>query len=203
VVPGRNTKNAAWIKIYDCNDKNLEKNEVIGMGLTNFKLSIELVPSTVWYSSVYQFYNKTNQSDKWKRIKAELFKKEGRQCWICGKVGGLEAHEFWEYDDRNYMQKLSAIHHLCDLCHKIKHIGFWCHTEDGKEKLKVTRLSKRDLINHFCMVNNCSQKDFEIHETDAFDVWKKRSAYDWKQDFGNYDIKDAGGQSSLNSFKGN
>lgn len=38
--------------------------------------------------------------------------KEGRKCWICGKKADqLEAHEFWEYDKENRIQKLKAIHH--------------------------------------------------------------------------------------------
>jgi len=48
-------------------------------------------------------------------------------------------------------------------------------------------LSREDLINHFCKVNNCSREDFEKHEEEAFRIWRERSKYEWKQDFGEYD----------------
>ena len=87
------------------------------MSQKKFKLIIELVPSTVWFSSIYQIYKRNNQLNKWRKIKKELFEKGGRRCWVCDKEGSrLEAHEFWEYDDENHLQKLVAIHHLCGMC---------------------------------------------------------------------------------------
>lgn len=159
------------------------------MNKKEFKLTIELVPSTVWFSSIYQIYKRNNQLSKWRKIKKELFEKEGRKCWICGKEGDRqEAHEFWEYDDENHIQKLVAIHHLCSMCHEIKHIGFWCYTEDGRRQLTKAGLTREDLINHFRKVNNCSIEDFEKHEKEAFKIWRERSKYEWKQDFGEYDL---------------
>lgn len=154
------------------------------MTAEEFKLIIELIPSTVWYSSIYQYYKKTNNPSKWIEIKKVLFEREGRKCWICGnETGRLEAHEFWEYDDTKQVQKLAAIHHLCNMCHKIKHAGLWLHTIDGERMLKNENLTKQDLINHFCKVNNCSIKAFQAHEDEAFKVWSKRSKHYWKQEF--------------------
>jgi len=154
-----------------------------------FKLTIELVPATVWFSSLYQYYRKSGQLDKWRKIKEELFKREGRKCWICGKEGvRLEAHEFWEYDDVNHVQRLVAIHHLCSLCHKVKHIGFWCYTEEGRMLLAREGLTREDLIEHFCKVNNCTREEFEEHEREAFRIWRERSLHEWKQDFGEYAV---------------
>jgi hypothetical protein len=86
-------------------------------------------------SSVYQIYVKKNKLNGWYEIKKEIFlKKEEHHCWICGKESRLQAHKFWKYDDKKHVQKLVAIHHLCDMCHKIKHIGFWCYTPDGRKK---------------------------------------------------------------------
>lgn len=154
------------------------------------KLAIELVPSTVWFSSIYQIYKENNKLSEWRKIKNEIFEREGHRCWICGKEDRrLEAHEFWEYDDKNHIQKLIAIHHLCDMCHRIKHIGFWCYTQNGRETLKKSRLTKEDLVAHFCKVNNCSEEEFEDHEWKTFRIWKERSKYNWKQNFGQYDPK--------------
>lgn len=156
-----------------------------------FKLQIELVPSTVWFSSIYQIYNEKNRLSEWRRIKEKIFEKEGRRCWICGKEDTrLEAHEFWKYDDKNHIQKLIAIHHLCAMCHRIKHIGFWCHTQNGRERLEKSGLTKEDLVAHFCRVNNCSVEEFMAHERQAFRIWKERSKFKWKQDFGQYNPKE-------------
>ncbi|MEM3390409.1 MAG: hypothetical protein QW491_13545 [Thermoproteota archaeon] len=157
------------------------------MKLDNFKLKIELVPSTVWFSSVYQICKKQGRLAHWKKIKEELFKREGRRCWICGMENTkLEAHEFWEYDDERCVQRLVAIHHLCTLCHKIKHIGYWLHTKKGLAQLKEGGLSREDLVRHFCRVNNCNPQDFEIAEDEALRLWGIRSQYEWKQDFGGW-----------------
>ena len=62
-----------------------------------FRLKIELVPSTVWFSSIYQIYKKNDKLNEWQEIKKGIFEKEGRRCWICGEEDRrLEAHEFWE-----------------------------------------------------------------------------------------------------------
>jgi hypothetical protein len=148
------------------------------------KLTVELVPSTAWFLSLYRLLPKT----VWHRLKSETFAKEGRKCYICGSEQGLSLHEFWTYDDVKYVQRLSEFHHLCNLCHKIKHLGFWCHTADGREKLAEEGLSREDLINHFCKVNDCIRKDFEEHEKEAFEVWENRSMHQWTQDFGRYGI---------------
>jgi len=149
-----------------------------------FILTIDLVPSTVWFSSLYRLMPK----EKWNALKREIYEKEGRKCYICGSTRPpFELHEFWEYDDEAHVQKLVGIHHLCRLCHMIKHIGFWCYTSDGRKKLEKLGLSRKDLIEHFCRVNNCSEGDFERHEDEAFEIWRKRSKHEWKQEFGEYE----------------
>jgi len=148
------------------------------------KLTIELVPSTVWHSSLYRLLPKR----EWYRLKNKVYGEEGRRCHICSSERGpFSLHEFWEYDDDKHIQRLSEFHHLCNLCHKIKHIGFWCHTADGRTKLKQEGLDRDDLIEHFCRVNNCSKEEFLEHEDKRFTVWRERSNYEWKQDFGMYE----------------
>jgi len=147
------------------------------------KLTIELVPSSVWYSSLYQLLPR----NVWHRIKQEIYSKEGRKCYICGsREGRFSAHEFWEYDDKDHIQRLVAVHHLCNLCHKIKHIGFWCHTSDGKASLEREGLNREALIKHFCIINGCTKENFLEHEKKAFDMWAERSKHQWKQNFGEF-----------------
>lgn len=155
-----------------------------------FKLSIELVPSTIWYANIYNHYKDNNQTEKWHELKQYLFEIEGKRCWVCGKEErNLEAHEFWKYDDYTHIQKLSAIHHLCDLCHKIKHIGLWLHSADGDRMLRQQKVKKEEIIDHFCKVNNCTINDFLKHEDGAFEEYARRSKFQWKQDLGVYNPK--------------
>jgi hypothetical protein len=100
-------------------------------------------------------------------LKGDLFKNEGKRCWICGDENNrLEVHEFWKYNKENgeHIQRLLGIHHLCFLCHKIKHIGF-ARTENGLKGLQSRGYPFEDLIKHFCKVNNCSREDFEKHHS--------------------------------------
>ena len=147
------------------------------------KLTIELVPETLWHKSLYRLL----PPDEWRKLKEEVFAREGYRCYICGSTSPpLELHEFWSYDDRRHIQKLVGVHHLCRLCHMVKHIGFHCHTRDGREKLKRLGLSHKSLIRHFCAVNGCSEEEFYKHKREAFRVWGIRSQHAWKQDWGEY-----------------
>lgn len=149
-----------------------------------YELSIELVPSPVWFSSLYKVMSRK----KWEELKKEVYDKEGRKCWICGSTRPLlELHEFWGYDDTNHVQKLEGAHHLCRLCHMIKHIGLWCHTDKGFKTLRRIGLTREELIEHFCNVNNCSEQDLLRHEEEAFRIWERRSKFDWTQDFGRFE----------------
>jgi len=153
-------------------------------------LSIELVPSTVWFQSIHNYLKSTGKGSDWTKIKENLFVSEGKKCWICGDENNrLEAHEFWEYDDVNRIQKLTAIHHLCSNCHKIKHFGFWCYTEEGRQLLEKSHSNRANLVNHFCKINNCTAIEFEDYWINTYEVWKERSKYDWTQDWGIYQDK--------------
>ena len=66
------------------------------------------------------------------------------------------------------------------MCHHVKHIGL------ARILANEGRLDYNEVIKHFCKVNNCSEKEFEKHRVVSFEVWEKRSKYEWKQDFGEY-----------------
>ena len=156
--------------------------------MNELKLKIELTPSGVMYSSLLQYLRSMKREKEWKILKGKLFVAEGEKCWICGNSNRrLEAHEWWEYDDEMHVQKLSSVHHLCDLCHKIIHIGFSCYTPQGKQQLAQLGISRKDLIGHFCQVNGCLNETFIRHEKEAFDIWERRSKFKWRQDFGPYE----------------
>jgi hypothetical protein len=141
------------------------------------KLTAELVPSTVWFSSLYRLMPR----DAWDNIRNGIIKEKGRKCQICGETEGtMNLHEIWEYDDVKHVQKLKGFILLCRMCHHIKHIGLaGILADEGK-------LDYDELMKHFCKVNDCSEKEFKKHVDNAFEVWRERSRHQWKQDFGEY-----------------
>ena len=142
-----------------------------------YKLEIELVPATVWFSSLYRILPKK----VWNQIRAELIEKHGRKCHICGETEGrMSMHEIWEYDDNNHIQKLVGFQLLCNLCHHVKHIGL------AEILASQGKLDYNEVVNHFCKVNNCSLENFKIHDKKVTKLWEERSKHQWKQDFGSY-----------------
>jgi hypothetical protein len=141
-------------------------------------LTAELVPSTVWYSSLYRLL----PSDVWNSIRNGIIAKNGRKCQICGETQGtMNLHERWNYDDINHVQKLEGFILLCRMCHHVKHIGLaGILANEGK-------LDYNEVVRHFCKVNGCFEKEFAKHVDDAFRIWGKRSQYPWTQDFGEYE----------------
>lgn len=141
------------------------------------KLSIELVPSTVWESSLYQLLPKS----VWNKIRNKHIEKHGRKCQICGETKGvMNLHEIWKYDDVNHIQKLEGFILLCKMCHHVKHIGL------AEILASKGRLDYSKVIKHFCNVNKCNMEKFEEHRSRAFGMWQARSTHQWKEDFGEY-----------------
>ena len=141
--------------------------------LGKFRLEIELVPKTIWWSNVRKLVSK----EAWDKIRREQYKKAGYNCEICGAEKELHCHEKWEYDDEKHEQKLVGFVALCKNCHMIKHAGFSMYTQKGRELY-----DREELIRHFCKVNNCNKNDFIKHEDEAFRKWRERSGHNWKQD---------------------
>jgi len=141
------------------------------------KLNIELVPSTVWNSSLYQLLPRKI----WNKIRNEHIARHGRTCQVCGETRGvMNLHEIWNYDDVNHIQKLDGFILLCKMCHHVKHIGLaGILASQGK-------LDYNKVIEHFCKVNECSKQEFEVHKAEAFETWSIRSFDEWEQDFGKY-----------------
>ncbi|MCJ7431667.1 HNH endonuclease [Candidatus Bathyarchaeota archaeon] len=140
-------------------------------------MSIELVPSTVWESSVYKLMSR----EVWDSIRNDFIKENGRKCQVCGETSGtMNLHEIWNYDDKKHVQKLEGFILLCRMCYHVKHIGLaGILANQGK-------LDYDKAIEHFCKVNDCTKKEFEKHKAKAFEIWRERSEYEWNQDFGKY-----------------
>jgi hypothetical protein len=154
------------------------------------RLSVEFTPTTVRSNSLFHYYNQNRKLIFWTTIKNNLLKREGNHCWICCEESSqLHLHEFWYFDDISKTMTLREIHHLCDLCDKIKHADLWFLSDYGRKQLLELNLLPEDLIKHYCKVNNCSLKEFGNNWREAFDIWKKRSEINWHKNFGKFKPK--------------
>jgi hypothetical protein len=142
------------------------------------KLTAELVPKTVWYESLFKLLPRS----VWNSIRDDIIDKNGKKCQICGETDGtMNLHEIWSYDDVNHVQKLDGFILLCTMCHHVKHIGL------AGILARQGKLDYSEVMKHSCEVNSCSERDFKKHVEKAFEIWRERSKYQWKQDFGKYE----------------
>ncbi len=134
------------------------------------KLTVELVPSTSWFSNLRSLLT----SAEWDKIRKACYKKANYKCEICDGKGDkhpVECHETWEYDDINKIQKLVSLISLCPNCHEVKHIG-----------LAGIKGRKENAMSHFCKVNKCAMAEAEKYVQEAFVLWNTRSEVEWKLD---------------------
>lgn len=148
----------------------------MGENKQNLKLTIELVPETSFFNNIREYVSQ----EEWDIIRKKSYSESNHKCAICGAKGTLNCHEIWDYDDKNYIQKLVGFIALCKNCHSIKHIGF-TKLQANKGLLKLS-----DVIEHFCIINECNIEKFKEHHDEAFEKWSERSEHDWKVDFGDY-----------------
>ena len=142
----------------------------------SFKLTIDLVPDTCWYSNLR---NKMPQS-KWDKLRKQIYAEVGHSCQICGAKGRLDCHEVWAYDDKKFVQKLKGFVALCSMCHHVKHFGMSQILADQGH------LDLHAVIDHFCKVNSVSRNAFQTYKSGAFGIWRKRSKHQWRTDLGEW-----------------
>jgi hypothetical protein len=133
-------------------------------------LTIELVPTTCWYSNVRS--NVTPAT--WDRLQAEVFKAAGHRCELCGRRGDthpVECHEVWVYDDHKAVQRLERLISLCPECHEVKHIGLALKSGRGQQ-----------VVAWLASVNNITPAQALAYTQHAFKIHEVRSMFDWTLD---------------------
>lgn len=138
------------------------------------KLTIELVPSTCWYTNVR---SQVSQQE-WDRIRKKSYAAADHVCEICGDVGqnqgvkhAVECHEIWHYDDETKIQKLTGLVALCPNCHKVKHPGL--AQKNGQLHVVLQQL---------CKVNNMTVEEAAEYLAYCFKLWRERSQHSWTLD---------------------
>lgn len=134
------------------------------------KLNVELIPKTCWGSNLR---TKLKKSD-WDKIRKEVYTRENMHCHICGaECKSLDAHEIWQFDEKNHIQKLVGIVGLCQSCHNVIHFENTRMRGYGEQAIK-----------HFMKVNECyGMIDFANNHMSAVADYTRRSKItDWKLD---------------------
>ncbi len=134
------------------------------------KLSIELVPSSAWYSNVRDIVTKA----QWDIIRKQVYSAAYDVCEICSGIGPkhpVEAHEIWSYNEASGIQKLEKILALCPACHQVKHIGL-AQIQGKLEKA----------IKHFMKINEVTRAAALTYIESQFKIWEERSKLKWTLD---------------------
>lgn len=133
------------------------------------KLEIELVPDSCWYGNLRSILS----SAQWDFVRKDAYARAGGKCMICGTATArLEAHEKWNYDEVNCVQKLADVVAVCKNCHEVIHIG---RTQllGGEERACA----------HFMKVNNCSYAGYRKALGEANEAHRRRNkVVEWKLD---------------------
>ncbi len=132
------------------------------------KLNFELVPDSCWYSNLRSELPK----EVWDKIRKKAYARAGGKCMLCGEpTARLEAHEQWEYDDKNCVQKLKNVVAVCKACHEVIHIG---RTQlMGRE---------REASEHYIKVNGCTYAEYRKALGEANEIHRERSRREWQLD---------------------
>ena len=133
-------------------------------------LSVELVPSTCWFSNVRDHVPKKT----WDSLRKSTYKKANYHCEICGGRGNkwpVECHEIWHYDDINHLQTLLGLTSLCPSCHRVKHIGLaglQGHADEAEA--------------HLTKVNGWNSDETDNYLESVWNTWEERSSHQWTFD---------------------
>ena len=138
--------------------------------LPSYFLSVELVPTTCWYTNVRS--NVTAR--EWEICKNYVKTRSGARCEICGGRGRkwpVECHEIWEYNDDRAIQTLVDLIALCPPCHEVKHIG---------RAMVMGNLDRA--LRHLAKVNEWSLEDADHYVAAQLEVHALRSTHPWTLD---------------------
>jgi len=139
------------------------------------KLTIELVPSTSFYTNVRSIL----PTSEWDRLRKESYSKAKFKCEICKESGldqgyghALECHEIWEYKSDG-TQLLTGLISLCPKCHLVKHIG-----------RAIAIGKKKRAYDHIAKVNKWDKTTVELYVGTCFQEHIERSKIKWNINIG-------------------
>ena len=131
-------------------------------------MTVELVPSTCWFSNVRSEVSRTD----WDTLKRLTSKAARYRCEVCGGRGSkwpVECHEVWTY--RTGVQQLVRLIALCPDCHEVKHLG-----------LAESRGRLQRALQHLATINGWAIIDARRYAEAVFELWAQRSNHEWSLD---------------------
>lgn len=133
------------------------------------KLNFELVPDSCWYSNLRSILTPA----QWDAVRKRAYSRANGRCSICGRPAAcLEAHERWEYDEENGVQKLVGVVAVCRACHEVIHIG----------RTQLVGNEERACA-HFMEVNGCTYAEYRKALGLANEAHRRRNLVkEWKLD---------------------
>ena len=136
------------------------------------KLFIDLIPNTCWFTNVRSCVHPKD----WDRLRKYVYERVNYICEGCNIDTQnsniiLEAHERWDYNEETQTQKLVRIVALCRNCHESTHIGLAGLNGKGYEAKE-----------HIKKVRKFTEQEYQKHENDAFEIWRRRNTIHWELD---------------------
>lgn len=142
------------------------------------KLQIELIHPDNFGENLRKYL----AVETWDKVRKRIYDEANYSCSICKATGvQLHCHEVWIYDDKKKIQKLLGLQCLCAKCHDVKH---WGRTTSMNHLGKLPSSYLKELIEHFCITNSCTEDTFRKHSAGAFYTHSKRAKYKYKIDWG-------------------
>lgn len=136
------------------------------------KIYLQLIPRTAWNSNLRTLLG----NGYWNLISAKVRKDANYTCAYCGEYHpekyGTEAHEEWEWDLNNGIQKLKAIKCVCKKCHMTVHPG--CNQVKGI-------FTDEEIRDNYAEINGITdEKEVSLDFYAAKNYHILTSCFDWK-----------------------
>jgi hypothetical protein len=134
------------------------------------RLEIHLIPRPLWRQSLCRSLTRS----KWAIIRRAVYKRAQYLCEACGDMpteGSLCCHEEWTYDDKRHVVSLANLKAVCRDCSAVAHAG--------RTSIYAAEF---DIIARLIQVNGWTREQAELHEREAFALWRKRSRHEWQHD---------------------
>jgi hypothetical protein len=138
---------------------------------TRPRLTVDRIPTACHCSNV----RSSVSEGRWDTLRRRVYRRAGSRCVICGSVGAdhpVEAHEAWEFDEAERMQRLVGMMALCPACHEVKHFG------------RAVRRGRGEQVRaQLARINGWSGDEVEEHLRTTAEVWQRREEVeDWSLD---------------------
>ena len=133
--------------------------------MKQLRLTIELVPNTLWGDSLY----KSLRRSVWNKLRKQVIAQQNARCGICQVENvTLICHEIWQYDDMSHTRILTGLIAICAMCDHCKHLGL------TKNLAVENKLDLSKVIEHFMRVNQCSYEEYQAYDNEAFKIWREK-----------------------------